>query len=34
VLHDERLGFEAGRSVINLVLDAESAIQTNQSPLS
>lgn len=34
VLHDERLKFEAGRSVINFVLDAESAMLTNQSLLS
>ncbi len=34
VLHDERLKFEAGRSVINFVLDAESALLTNQSLLS
>jgi len=34
VLHDERLKFEAGRSVINCVLDAESALLTNQSLLS
>jgi outer membrane protein len=33
VLHDERLKFEAGRSVINFVLDAESALLTNQSLL-
>ena len=34
VLHDERLKFEAGRSVVNFVLDAESALLTNQSLLS
>jgi outer membrane protein len=34
VLRDERLKFEAGRSVINFVLDAESALLTNQSLLS
>jgi outer membrane protein TolC len=34
VLHDERLKFEAGRSVINFVLDAESALLTNQSLVS
>lgn len=34
VLHDERLKFEAGRSVINFVLDAESDLLTNQSLLS
>jgi outer membrane protein TolC len=34
VLHDERLKFEAGKSVINFVLDAESALLTNQSLLS
>jgi outer membrane protein TolC len=34
VLHDERLKFEAGRSVINFVLDAESAVLANQSLLS
>jgi outer membrane protein TolC len=34
VLHDERLKFEAGRSVINFVLDAESAVLTSQSLLS
>jgi outer membrane protein TolC len=34
VLHDEQLKFEAGRSVINFVLDAESAVLTNQSLLS
>ncbi len=34
VLHDERLKFEAGRSVINFVLDAESAQLTSQSLLS
>ena len=34
VLHDERLKFEAGRSVIYFVLDAESAVLTNQSLLS
>ncbi len=34
VLHDERLKFEAGRSVINFVLDAEAALLTNQSLLS
>jgi hypothetical protein len=34
VLHDERLKFEAGRSVINFVLDAESALLINQSLLS
>jgi outer membrane protein TolC len=34
VLHDEQLKFEAGRSVINFVLDAESALLTNQSLLS
>jgi len=34
VLHDERLKFEAGRSVINFVLDAESALLANQSLLS
>jgi len=34
VLHDETLKFEAGRSVINFVLDAESALLTNQSLLS
>lgn len=34
VLHDERLKFEAGRSVINFVLDAESALLQNQSLLS
>ena len=34
VLHDERVKFEAGRSVINFVLDAESALLTSQSLLS
>ncbi len=34
VLHDERLKYEAGRSVVNFVLDAESALLTNQSLLS
>lgn len=34
VLHDERLKYEAGRSVINFVLDAEAALLTNQSLLS
>jgi len=34
VLHDEQLKFEAGRSVINFVLDAESTLLTNQSLLS
>jgi len=34
VLHDERLKYEAGRSVINFVLDAESALLTSQSLLS
>ena len=34
VLHDERLKFDAGRSVINFVLDAESALLANQSLLS
>ena len=34
VLHDEQLRFEAGRSVINFVLDAESALLTTQSLLS
>lgn len=34
VLHDERLKFEAGRSVVNFVLDAESALLANQSLLS
>jgi outer membrane protein TolC len=34
VLHDEQLKFEAGRSVINFVLDAESSLLTNQSLLS
>jgi len=34
VLHDERLKFEVGRSVINFVLEAESALLTNQSLLS
>ncbi len=34
VLHEERLQFEAGRSVINVMLDAESALLTNQSLLS
>lgn len=34
VLHDERLKFDAGRSVINFVLDAESALLTSQSLLS
>jgi outer membrane protein len=34
VLRDERLKFEAGRSVINFVLDAESALLMNQSLLS
>jgi multidrug efflux system outer membrane protein len=34
VLHDERLKFEAGRTVIDFVLDAESALLTNQSLLS
>jgi outer membrane protein len=34
VLHDERLKFENGRSVINFVLDAESALLTSQSLLS
>jgi outer membrane protein TolC len=33
VLHDEQLKFEAGRSVINFVLDAESALLTNQALL-
>ena len=34
MLHDERLGFESDRSVINFVLNAESATQTNQLLLS
>jgi outer membrane protein len=34
VLHDEHLKFDAGRSVINFVLDAESALLTSQSLLS
>lgn len=34
VLHDEKVKFEAGRSVINFVLDAESALLMNQSLLS
>jgi outer membrane protein TolC len=34
VLHDEQLKFEAGRSVIDFVLDAESALLTSQSLLS
>lgn len=34
VLHDERLKFEVGRSVINFVLDAESALLSSQSLLS
>jgi len=34
VLRDERLKFENGRSVINFVLDAESALLTSQSLLS
>jgi TolC family type I secretion outer membrane protein len=34
VLHDERLKYDAGRSVINFVLDAESALLTSQSLLS
>lgn len=34
VLHDERVKFEAGRSVINFVLDAEAALLTSQSLLS
>ncbi len=34
VLHDERLKFEAGRTVIDFVLDAESALLTNQSLVS
>ena len=34
VLHDERLKYEAGRSVVNFVLDAESALLTSQSLLS
>ena len=34
VLHDERLKYDAGRSVINFVLEAESALLTNQSLLS
>lgn len=34
ILHDERLKYEAGRSVINFVLDAEAALLTNQSLLS
>ncbi|MGB9605421.1 MAG: TolC family protein [Bryobacteraceae bacterium] len=34
VLRDERLKFAAGRSIINFVLDAESALLTNQSLLS
>lgn len=34
VLHDEKLKFEAGRSVVNFVLDAESALLTSQSLLS
>jgi outer membrane protein TolC len=34
VLHDERLRYEAGRSVIDFVLDAESALLTSQSLLS
>ncbi len=34
VLHDERLKYDAGRSVVNFVLDAESALLTNQSLLS
>lgn len=33
ILRDERLKFEAGRSVINFVLDAESALLANQSQL-
>jgi outer membrane protein TolC len=34
VLHDEQLKYEAGRSVVNFVLDAESALLTNQALLS
>jgi len=34
VLHDERMKFEAGRSVINFVLDAEAMLLTSQSLLS
>ncbi len=34
VLHDERLKYEAGRSLIDFVLDAESALLTSQSLLS
>jgi outer membrane protein TolC len=34
VLHDERLKYEAGRGVVNFVLDAEAALLTNQSLLS
>jgi outer membrane protein TolC len=34
VLHDERLRYEAGRSEINFVLDAESTLLTSQSLLS
>jgi outer membrane protein len=34
VLHDEQLKFEAGRSVVNFVLDAESSLLTSQSLLS
>jgi TolC family type I secretion outer membrane protein len=34
VLHDEQLKYDAGRSVINFVLDAESALLTSQSLLS
>ena len=34
VLHDERLKYDAGRSVVNFVLDAESALLTSQSLLS
>ena len=34
VLRDERIKFEAGRGVINFVLDAESALLTSQSLLS
>ncbi len=34
VLRDERLKYEAGRSVVNFVLDAEAALLTSQSLLS
>lgn len=34
VLHDEKLKFDAGRSIVNTVLDAEAALLTSQSLLS